>query len=123
MMASPTISPSPSDHRPPSERPKKTALDWKEEGNQFYREKKFRAALECYSQALTLDPSGPTTAYIYLSNRSSCNLLLENWAEAAVDARQSLELAPVDIPFPKGYYRLAKACLEMGKFGEANEVI
>jgi len=107
---------------PPPPRTDKTALEWKEEGNRHYGAKDFSAAAECYLQALTLDPDGPTTAYLYLSNRASCFLQLEKWADAAADARQSLALAPADVPFPKGHYRLAKACLEMGKYGAANEV-
>lgn len=100
----------------------KTAQEWKEEGNRRYGEKDFNAAAECYSHALALDPAGPTTAYLYLSNRASCFLQLEKWTEAAADARRSLVLAPPDVPFPKGHYRLAKACMEMGKYGAANEV-
>lgn len=116
----------PQGHPPPPPPPRsdshKTALEWKEEGNRRYGEKGFSAAAECYSQALALDPAGPTTAYLYLSNRASCFLQLEKWAEAAADARRSLALAPAEVPFPKGHYRLAKACLEMGKYGAANEV-
>ncbi|GAB5030459.1 agc pdk1 protein kinase [Nannochloropsis oceanica] len=114
--------PAPSRLLPPP-RSDKTAIEWKEEGNQYYREKDYRTAADCYTQALALDPDGPTTAYLYLSNRASCFLQLEKWADAAADAHRSLSLVPADIGFSKGYYRLAKACLEMGKYGAANEAI
>jgi tetratricopeptide (TPR) repeat protein len=97
-------------------------MEWKEEGNRHYGGKNYSAAADCYTQALALDPDGPTTAYLYLSNRASCFLQLEKWADAAADARRSLSLVPAGIQFSKGYYRLAKACLEMGKYGAANEV-
>jgi hypothetical protein len=41
--------------------------------------------------------------------RSSCLGALGRWPESSADAAKSIELAPPQPPFTKGYFRLAKA--------------
>lgn len=44
----------------------KKSYEYKEEGNSYYQQKEYSQAIECYSQAIDIDPSQS----IYYSNRA-----------------------------------------------------
>jgi len=75
----------------------------KNEGNNFFKVKKYPEAIEMYSAAIALDPSDVT----FYSNRSACYAALNKWQEAFDDGRQCVI---TDKSFVKGYYRAALAC-------------
>ena len=57
-------------HQPPqikkemTEEDKSTAEQWKNKGNEFFKEGKYQDSIECYSKAIQINPTA-----IYYSNR------------------------------------------------------
>ena len=79
-----------------------TALAFKAEGNQFFKNKEYEKAIEQYTKAIGADDRDVT----FFSNRSACYAALTMWAEAAEDGRQCVML---DKNFVKGYFRAGLA--------------
>lgn len=84
----------------------------KDEGNKLVAAKKFAKAIECYTQALALDPS----SRVLWANRSAAHLELKQAKEAIADAQKAID---VDASWPKGYYRLGTALESSKRFEEA----
>ena len=84
----------------------------KRAGNQYYHDKNFEQALQCYTEAVSIDP----TNHLYFCNASACCAVLGQWEASAVAARRCLRLAP---GFLKAHIRLAKAEMSLGRFDEA----
>ena len=84
----------------------------KQRGNDFFKGSHYANAIDCYTQALEINPNSA----IVLANRSAANLKLENYGFAENDATKAIEADPAYI---KGYYRRGSAYFSMGKFKEA----
>ena len=67
----------------------------KEEGNQLYKTRNYREALQKYSEAIELCPQ---TAAFY-GNRSACHMMLSQFTQALADAKNAVQL---DAEFVKG---------------------
>lgn len=67
----------------------------KEEGNQLYKTRNYREALQKYSEAIELCPQ---TAAFY-GNRSACHMMLSQFTQALADAKNAVQL---DADFVKG---------------------
>jgi len=93
-----------------------SAEEKKELGNKAFAAKEYKEAISYYTEAIQLDPKN----HIYYSNRSACYVSLEQWAEAAFDAKECLKLSP---NFLKAYYRLSLAQMEMGELDAAHSTI
>ena len=78
----------------------------KNEGNAFFKDKRYKEAIQKYTEAIALDPSDVT----FYSNRSACYAALEMWNEAAEDGRMCII---TDKKFVKGYFRQAIALQNM----------
>ncbi|KAK2943197.1 putative Serine/threonine-protein phosphatase [Blattamonas nauphoetae] len=89
----------------------KTAEEWKLEGNEHFKKGEYNAAVTCYSESLSIQPSAPVFA-----NRSFCHLRLENFGTAISDATEAIKL---DDTYIKGYYRRASANYALRKYPEA----
>jgi len=104
----------------------------KAKGNEFFKSKTYAKALVAYSEAIELSegdgidldsldslddakPENPNLK-IYYSNRAMCNIKLENYGSAVIDASKAVEL---DNLFEKGFYRRGIAHLALGKTKEA----
>ncbi|KAL3800460.1 hypothetical protein HJC23_011697 [Cyclotella cryptica] len=87
------------------------------EGNQLMQQKQFQLALESYTAAVELSPSGPNS-HIYYSNRSAAYLSLNNHVESIHDSKRSLELCP---EYAKAHSRLGLAYFVSGRYEEAVE--
>lgn len=87
------------------------ALDCKTEGNRRFKLKKYRAAIESYTEAVVLDPrmvSGFT-------NRATCYRKLMEPSMAAADARKAIALEPLN---GKAHYLLGAALADSSKLDE-----
>jgi serine/threonine-protein phosphatase 5 len=84
----------------------------KEEGNKKFAEFRFAAARDFYTKAVEKDPHNP----VYYSNRAFCDLKLEEYGSALIDADKAIEL---DRTFIKAYYRRGAAHLALAKYKEA----
>lgn len=83
-------------------------------GNEEFSKKNYEKSIECYTEAINLDPSN----HLYFSNRSASYGALGKWAEAKADAKQCVALKP---HFAKGFARLANAQRHLGQMTEAME--
>ncbi|KAJ3441683.1 serine/threonine-protein phosphatase [Anaeramoeba flamelloides] len=92
---------------------KKQSLDLKNLGNKEVGKKNFEAAIDYYTEGISIFP----TAILY-SNRSLCHIKLEHYAQALKDADHSIVLNP---DYCKAYYRKGDSLFGLGKFEEAKE--
>jgi len=79
----------------------------KEEGNQLYKQKNYREALQKYSEAIDLCPQSAS----FYGNRSACYLMLGQPRQALDDSKTATSLDPL---FVKGWSRLAKCSIMIG---------
>ena len=91
---------------------KDQAVSKRKEGNEWYQDQKYGMAIQCYTEAMQLNPEDVTN----VSNRSNAFYAGRFYEESARDARKCIEMDP---KFAKGYYRLAHALKDMGKIEEA----
>ncbi|XP_011038926.1 PREDICTED: RNA polymerase II-associated protein 3-like isoform X3 [Populus euphratica] len=85
----------------------------KELGNEYFKQKKFNEAIECYSRSIALSP----TAVAY-ANRAMAYLKIKRFREAEDDCTETLNL---DDHYIKAYSRRATARKELGKLKESIE--
>ncbi|XP_020240446.1 RNA polymerase II-associated protein 3 isoform X1 [Cajanus cajan] len=89
------------------------AASEKDLGNEFFKQKKFKEARDCYSRSIALSP----TAVAY-ANRAMANIKLRRFQEAEDDCTEALNL---DDRYIKAYSRRATARKELGKIKESME--
>jgi len=90
------------------------AEEYKMEGNQKLAAKQFAEAVECYSNAIKMNPSNS----IYYANRAAAYSHLGNHDSAIEDCKKSIESNP---NYSKAYGRLGLAYFSQGKYKEAVE--
>lgn len=78
------------------------AVREKDKGNECYKAKEFKEAVEFYSKAFEMDPS----SCVYLTNRAMANLKLKNWDLAEKDCTQAIEIDPKNA---KAWWRRGQA--------------
>lgn len=67
------------------------ALQYKEEGNKFYKDGNYDEAIVAYTKALTLSQDLPKSDQaVFYKNRAACHLKLDNNEQAAQDAKAGL---------------------------------
>eukprot|EP00916_Digyalum_oweni_P027450 GHVL01044913.1.p1 GENE.GHVL01044913.1~~GHVL01044913.1.p1 ORF type:complete len:578 (+),score=97.34 GHVL01044913.1:21-1754(+) len=92
--------------------PSLSAQELKDMGNRHKQTGNYQEALNCYTEALRLDPE----SHILYSNRAAMHLYLDNDMEALEDATKCLDLCP---KFVKGYGRKTTALMKTGRWEEA----
>jgi tetratricopeptide (TPR) repeat protein len=95
-----------------SEEDERRAEEYKNKGNQFFKDKNFAEAANAYTTAIQLNNKNAT----YWSNRSSTYLALKLPNLALQDAEICRRLNP---DWPKGCYRLAAARLALTHYEDA----
>ncbi|ELP93943.1 stress-induced-phosphoprotein, putative [Entamoeba invadens IP1] len=104
----------------PEAKAKKEALVEKQKGNEFYKNKKFQEALDCYSKALELDPKELT----YKLNKTAAYLEMENYEQCIKECLELLDEykeQKVYTQSAKLYMRIGNAFYKQSKFTEALE--
>lgn len=89
-----------------------TVDELKSQGNAAAKEGNFEKAIQCYTDAIALDPSN----HILYSNRSNIYSQKKDFQHALEDGEKCIELKP---DFGKGYVRKADALSGMNKLSEA----
>mmetsp|Transcript_22933 Transcript_22933/g.48365 ORF Transcript_22933/g.48365 Transcript_22933/m.48365 type:complete len:993 (-) Transcript_22933:374-3352(-) len=84
----------------------------KEMGNSYMTAKGYQLALEEYSHAIDISPSGPNT-YIYYSNRAAAFCYLGDYDAAIDDCKKSIELNPT---YEKAHTRLGLSLYFKGDY-------
>nr|XP_009416301.1 PREDICTED: RNA polymerase II-associated protein 3 isoform X4 [Musa acuminata subsp. malaccensis] len=83
------------------------AASEKELGNEYFKQKRFLEAIECYSRSIALSPTS-----VAFANRAMAYLKLRRFEEAENDCTEALNL---DDRYVKAYSRRATARKELGK--------
>ncbi|XP_058082794.1 uncharacterized protein LOC131230814 isoform X2 [Magnolia sinica] len=83
------------------------AASEKELGNEYYKQKKFHKAIECYSRSIALSPSA-----VAFANRAMAYIKIKRFEEAENDCTEALNL---DDRYIKAYSRRATARKELRK--------
>ncbi|XP_051135928.1 uncharacterized protein LOC127254694 isoform X2 [Andrographis paniculata] len=83
----------------------------KELGNEYFKQKKFNEAIDCYSRSIALSP----TAVAY-ANRAMAYIKIKRFQEAENDCSEALNL---DDRYIKAYSRRSTARKELRKFKES----
>lgn len=90
-----------------------SAKDYKKKGNDAFNAQNYDEAIEHYSEAIRLDPSGA----VYYSNRAAVYATLRDARRALDDANMCIQLDP---SFVKGYIRKGQALYDLERWDEAD---
>ncbi|KAK4742873.1 hypothetical protein SAY87_000874 [Trapa incisa] len=83
----------------------------KSDGNDYFKRKRFGAAIDAYTEAITLCPNVP----VYWTNRALCHLKRNDWTRLEEDSRKALEL---DHKSVKAHYLMGLAFLRKEFYAE-----
>ncbi|XP_058097510.1 E3 ubiquitin-protein ligase CHIP [Magnolia sinica] len=83
----------------------------KQDGNLCFKKDRFGAAIDAYTEAITLCPDVP----VYWTNRALCYRKKNNWTKVEEDCRKAIELDGSSV---KGHYMLGLALLERQEYAE-----
>uniref|UniRef100_A0A0E0DLJ4 RNA-polymerase II-associated protein 3-like C-terminal domain-containing protein n=1 Tax=Oryza meridionalis TaxID=40149 RepID=A0A0E0DLJ4_9ORYZ len=109
-----------------NDEPMPDAASEKEQGNEYFKQKKFAQAIECYSRSIGLSPSAVAfanraMAYLKLRRQSYIfYVIFTRFEEAENDCTEALNL---DDRYVKAYSRRITARKELGKLKEAMDGI
>lgn len=84
----------------------------KDQGNLYFKKERLGAAIEAYTEAITLRPNVAT----YWTNRALCHKRRNEWDRVEADCRKALELDKSSL---KARYMLGLALLQNNQYGEA----
>ncbi|UZJ55857.1 hypothetical protein CBS101457_005177 [Exobasidium rhododendri] len=101
-----------------TEEDKAKAKAAKEEGNQAFKSKKYKEAVQFYSQAIESDPSEAS----YLTNRAAANMSLQNYRPALEDCNRANTMQ-ASSPNTKTITRLARCHFQLGDLNSAKSVL
>ncbi|CAL1701335.1 unnamed protein product [Somion occarium] len=96
--------------------PDEIAQNFKEQGNDYFKGKRYREALGFYTQGVDAKPTDPILLEALLCNRSACNLELKNYGSVLKDCSKALTVNPKS---SKAYYRSATALIALDRLDEA----
>lgn len=93
--------------------PHEIAENFKDQGNDCFKAKKYLDASKFYTQALSQILDGHDDLQIScLNNRAQCNLELKNYRKCITDCSRVLDLDPANL---KAWFRSAKAFMKLDK--------
>jgi tetratricopeptide (TPR) repeat protein len=87
----------------------KDADSWKKEGNTFVSQKKYEKAIECYTNAIKINPKD----HSFYSNRAICHYNLSDYLACINDCDLCLNIMP---NFTKALRRKGLAYIQLLKF-------
>ncbi|KAJ8481730.1 hypothetical protein ONZ51_g5828 [Trametes cubensis] len=96
--------------------PDEIAQNFKEQGNDYFKGKRYREALGFYTQGVDAKPTDNTTLEALLCNRAACNLELQNYGSVLRDCSKAISVNP---KCSKAYYRSALALIALERYDEA----
>ncbi|RYG94963.1 tetratricopeptide repeat protein [archaeon] len=91
-----------------------SAAAFKEQGNNFLKNKQYDEAIKAYTEAINLDPND----HVFFSNRSAAYLSKGEAGSALSDGERCITLNPT---WPKGYSRKGAALHALRRYDEAIE--
>ena len=88
---------------------KDKALNFKNKGNEHFKNKEYNKAIECYSQAITLNTMDPT----YYGNRAACYFAMRKYDKCIEDCNDAIDLDP---KFVKAWARKGRSLMYLARF-------
>jgi len=85
------------------------AKSFKEQGNQYFKNKDYSKAIEYYSKAIDLNPMDPA----YYGNRAACYFAMHNYQKCIDDSNDAIN---IDANFVKGWSRKGRSLFYLAKF-------
>lgn len=103
--------------------PIEVATNFKNQGNDCYKTKQYKNAIQYYTQGLGVErgeegSKDELTIALYL-NRAACQLELKNYRQCIEDCKHVLLLDPLSV---KACYRSGKAFFAVARYEEATEI-
>ncbi|KAG9317184.1 40S ribosomal protein S7 [Chiua virens] len=92
------------------------AQNFKEQGNDYFKGKRYREAIGFYTQGVDAKPTDPALLEALYCNRAACNLELNNYGLVLKDCSHALSL---NTKSSKALYRSATALLTLDRLEEA----
>lgn len=89
------------------------AENHKADGNLYFKAKKYRKAIECYTEGIKQKPECKELNSILHANRSASNFYLENYRSSLMDALKSVELNNKN---SKAIQRVIQCLNKLGKY-------
>ncbi|KAG8965887.1 hypothetical protein FRC03_012819 [Tulasnella sp. 419] len=96
--------------------PDEVALNFKEQGNEYFRGKRYREAMGFYTQGIDAKPESLALREALYGNRAACNLELKNFGSVLRDTSSLLLINPKS---SKAHYRAGQALVELERYEEA----
>ncbi|KAF9268227.1 hypothetical protein L218DRAFT_853513 [Marasmius fiardii PR-910] len=98
--------------------PDEIADNFREQGNDYFKGKKYREALSFYTQGVEANPTDMVLKEKLLCNMAACNLALKNYGTVLRDCATALTVNPKSL---KAHYRSAQALFELERLEEASD--
>lgn len=89
----------------------KQAEQLRNDGNTYFKKDRFGAAIDAYTEAITLCPNVP----VYWTNRALCHRRRNDWLKVEEDCRRAIQL---DFNSVKAHYMLGLALLQKQELDE-----
>lgn len=96
--------------------PDEVAQNFKEQGNEYFKGKRYREALGFYTQGVDAKPTNVVLEEGLLCNRAACNLELKNYGSVLRDCSKALKL---NSQSSKAFYRSGLALMALDRLEEA----
>ncbi|KAI0375711.1 40S ribosomal protein S7 [Pilatotrama ljubarskyi] len=96
--------------------PDEIAQNFKEQGNDYFKGKRYREALGFYTQGIDAKPTDKALLEALFCNRAACNLELQNYGSVLRDCSKAIGMNPQS---SKAYYRSALALTALERYDEA----
>ncbi|KAI9071486.1 hypothetical protein K1719_046555 [Acacia pycnantha] len=80
-------------------------------GNNYFKKDRFGAAIDAYTEAITLMPDNP----VYFTNRALCHRKRNNWEKVEEDCRKAIQLNHKSV---KAHYMLGLALLQREEYAK-----
>lgn len=93
-----------------------TPQEWKEKGNEEFKNGFYDKALSCYTNALKLTKEDNFDKAVYLKNRAAVYLKQNEYDKVIQDCDEALKISPND---PKALFRRCQALEAKERFEEA----
>lgn len=94
----------------------KDAMEFKKRGNDAYKNKNYKEAINYYTKALEIIPESDEERSVFFCNRAACHLFLDNVDEVIADCSSAIALKP---KYVKAFNRRAQAYEKQGNLRKA----
>jgi len=91
-----------------------SAMEAKKKGNAFYKKKEFSSAIDCYKEAIELDP----TNISFLTNLAAVRMEMKEFDACIADCKKAIKIGRENRAdyalIAKAYVRIGNACMKKG---------